>query len=72
MDIEETFGEAQLKLRRRVIGLEIWAGRATDLLHTVSRNQIAMMEHFGIPHTPTSEVSMATEAEIDAAIEAED
>ncbi|MEV6140346.1 hypothetical protein AB0L63_30760 [Nocardia sp. NPDC051990] len=68
-DIEEGYGEAQLGLTRRVSGLEIWAGRVTTHANGVGRNVKLIAEHLGIPPVDTPEISMPTEAEIDAVLD---
>lgn len=68
-DIEEGYGESQLGLTRRVTGLEIWAGRVTAHANGVGQNVKLIAEHLGIRPVDTPEISMPTEAEIDAVLE---
>ncbi|MEV6273738.1 hypothetical protein [Nocardia sp. NPDC051832] len=68
-EIEEGFGEIQLKLTRRVTGLEIWASRATAHMNGVGETLQLIAEHLGVRSAAIPEVHLATEAEIDAALE---
>ncbi|GAA5080787.1 hypothetical protein GCM10023319_21650 [Nocardia iowensis] len=70
-DIEEHYSESQLRLTRRVTGLEIWARRSTDQGNGIGRSLTLIMERLGIPPTDIAEVAMPTEADIDAALDAD-
>ncbi|WP_433195211.1 hypothetical protein ACQP1G_40715 [Nocardia sp. CA-107356] len=68
-DIEEGYRESQLRLTRRVTGLEIWAGRVTAHANGVGHNVKLIAEHLGIRPVDTPEIGMPTEADIDAVLE---
>ncbi|MEV0293401.1 hypothetical protein [Nocardia sp. NPDC050710] len=70
-DIEEGYGEAQLRLTRRVTGLEIWAGRAAAHANGMGATLKLVAEHLGIAAADIPTISMPTDAEVDAVLEDE-
>ncbi|MFB8274017.1 hypothetical protein [Nocardia colli] len=70
-DIEDTHGESLYKLTRASVGSRIETGRLIDWTDSASRAFALIMERLGIAPIEFPPAGRATEAEIDAALEAE-
>ncbi|WP_157129367.1 hypothetical protein [Nocardia amamiensis] len=70
-DIEEGYGETQRELTRRITGLEIWARRSSEQSNRVGQSLTLIMERLGIPPISIPDVTMPTEDDVDAALEAD-
>ncbi|CAM4233679.1 hypothetical protein NONI108955_15730 [Nocardia ninae] len=70
-DIEDTHSESLYQLTRSSAGCRIETGRLIDHANSVSRAFTLIMERLGIPPIQFPPVARATEAEIDAALDAD-
>ncbi|MFI9406635.1 hypothetical protein [Nocardia sp. NPDC052316] len=70
-DIEDTHGESLYKLTRSAAGCRIETGRLIDHANSVGRAFTLIMERLGIPPIQFPPLADATEAEIDAALDAD-
>ncbi|PXX66410.1 hypothetical protein DFR70_103158 [Nocardia tenerifensis] len=69
-DIEDVHSETLYQLTRGGAGCRIETGRLIDHADSVSRAFTLIMERLGITPIPFPPVTRATEAEIDAALDA--
>ncbi|MFI6997861.1 hypothetical protein [Nocardia sp. NPDC050175] len=70
-DIEDTHSESLYKLTRGAAGSKIETGRLIDWTNSASRAFTLIMERLGTAPIEFPPVARATDAEIDAALEAE-
>ncbi|MFI5777351.1 hypothetical protein [Nocardia sp. NPDC051570] len=68
-DIEEVHGPSIYKLTRIVHRHELMTRRLADGINGLGRGMAMMMERMGLPPIDIPEVTMPTEAEVDASLE---
>ncbi|WP_194834191.1 hypothetical protein [Nocardia sp. XZ_19_369] len=70
-DIEDTHSESLYQLTRSSAGCRIETGQLIDGVNRLGRGMDLIMERLGIPPLQFTPLARATEAEIDAALDAD-
>ncbi|WP_405167095.1 hypothetical protein OG203_19565 [Nocardia sp. NBC_01499] len=70
-DIEDTYGDAIYDLKREVTGVKIIGGQLIDGVNELGRGIGLMMAQMKLPPLNFIELKMPSEAEIDAALDAD-